>query len=379
MSFTRIFNKLNEIRDYSNFVKINGLELYKTLFNYIDFYNEDQLKKIDLLSEKLEKILFNARKYSLALDIYNFEIDFFQENYTSEKLTAAYKKSMILSTVLESISTRESYEITEDFNDLIRHFEESNNKLQKRFQSLYNDLIFFPEKESEKIPEKIRDLLEENLGNLITENELHSSHFIYYLKNAFNNLEKLSEKYHYQSLTDELTGLNNRRHLYANYPSFIHLAKRQKVPICVMLIDVDDFKNINDNYGHQKGDEVLIRIAEVVKNFVRKSDITIRFGGDEFLLLMYDSSVRTAMIVAESIREEINSIKFKDDNGNTFNIIISIGITGRKPGKEFNDDTDLDAYLEDIIKQADIDLYHAKYDQKNKVNIYNDGLLSIIN
>ena len=379
MSFMRIFNILNEIRDYSSFVKIDGLQLYKTLFNYLDVNDEDQFKKIDLLSEKLEKILFNARKYSLALDIYNFEIDFFHKNYTSDKLTAAYKKSMLLSTVLESISKRESYEITENFNDLVKHLEDSNGQLQKRFQNLYNDLVFFPEKDSEKIPEKIRDLLEEDLSNLIMENEFHANHFIYYLKNAFHNLEKLYEKSHHQSLTDELTGLNNRRHLYANYPSFIYLAKRQKVPICVMLIDVDDFKKINDNYGHQKGDEVLKHIADVMQNFIRKSDITIRFGGDEFLLFMYDSNVRTAMVVAESIREEIKGIKFKDDKGGFFQISISIGITSRQPSEEFNDDTDLDAYLEDIIKQADIALYHAKYDQENKVNIYNDGLLSIIN
>ncbi len=123
----------------------------------------------------------------------------------------------------------------------------------------------------------------------------------------------------------------------------------------------------------------MIIIAETMKNFVRKSDFTIRFGGDEFLILLYDSVASTAIMIAESIKESISHTIFKDTEGNQFRVSISIGITSKSVDNELLDDTNVKQFFEDMVKEADIAMYHAKYNDKGKVVVYHQGLHTIIN
>ena len=377
MRFNNILGQLYKIKNFQDFQKENGLSVYKNLLREIKPDNEEQLKKASEVSDHLEKILLDARRFSLALDLYNYEIDYFHKNYTSEKLAAAYKKSMLLYTVLETISKNEDYAITDSFENLIKHFERSNDFIHKRWNDLFLKIVsHLP---LTNLNEDLNQLLECDLNNLIAESEFHTNHYVYYLKDAYQKLQKIYKKCHEQSLTDDLTKLHNRRHLYANFPNLIYLALRQKKSISLVIFDIDDFKIINDTYGHQKGDEVLIKTAETVRNFVRKSDLTIRFGGDEFLLLLYDAQATTAVMIAESIKDSINQIHFEDDSKNSFNVSMSVGITSKVPFKVIADDSDINQFFEELVKEADIAMYHAKYNEKNKVKIYHPGLHSIIN
>jgi diguanylate cyclase (GGDEF)-like protein len=377
MKFFEIVEKLFEIRTYRNFEEKNGMLLYKELFRVLNPEDEQQVAELKTISDHLEKILLDERKFSVALDLYNFEIDYYHHHYASEKLAAAYKKSMLLYTILESISTNEDFAITNNFQHLIKHFDLSKELMFKRWNNLYLDILSFLPKEA--VNSELKSYLENDLNNLISENEYLTDHYFQYLKDAYIKLEKMYNKCHEQSLTDDLTSLNNRRHLYANYPNLVYLAARQKKPISMVIFDIDNFKKINDTYGHQKGDEVLIIIAETMKNFVRKSDFTIRFGGDEFLILLYDSLTSTAVMIAESIRDSIMRTLFKDNEGNKFHVSISVGITSRSPEKHIAENGDVKQFFEDLVKEADIAMYHAKYHDKGKVIVYHQGLHTIIN
>ena len=121
-----------------------------------------------------------------------------------------------------------------------------------------------------------------------------------------------------------------------------------------MLIDIDDFKNVNDTYGHQDGDAVLRKLVKIIKKSLRKSDLVARYGGEEFAIIMPETSIKKAFTVAERIRKNVaNMLKCK-----ALNITISIGIGTLS--EKINS-------VYDLIRIADAALYRAKRDGKNKV------------
>ena len=120
---------------------------------------------------------------------------------------------------------------------------------------------------------------------------------------------------------------------------------------------MDFFKQVNDNYGHDIGDSVLKETSRVLRESVRESDIVIRFGGEEFLILLIDTEPDYGIQVAEKIRQKMENVKFKASKGEVFKKTISMGIS------EFPKDTD--GFLQ-AIKFADVALYHAKDTGRNK-------------
>jgi diguanylate cyclase (GGDEF)-like protein len=179
--------------------------------------------------------------------------------------------------------------------------------------------------------------------------------FLQHLLDDFNRqaLDKMA-------FTDMLTGANNRR-------SFKHLAENQLQlnPQCVsslLLFDVDHFKIINDTHGHDAGDEVLKHIVNVTKSILRRQDIFARFGGEEFIILLPDTPLDTAVKIAERLRHHIAEqvLYIKDKN---IQFTISIGLTSF-----FSNQT----FLYSSIKQADLALYCAKKQGRNQVQIWNN-------
>ncbi len=124
------------------------------------------------------------------------------------------------------------------------------------------------------------------------------------------------------------------------------------------MLDIDFFKKINDNYGHDVGDNVLKGVAEVLMRHVRNHDVAARFGGEEFVMMLPETSVGGAVVVAERIRTAIETIDF-ETSGCHHQVTISIGIA------EYAGDTTSDG--EDIIKRADEALYRAKTSGRNRV------------
>ena len=161
-----------------------------------------------------------------------------------------------------------------------------------------------------------------------------------------------------QGNTDKLTGAYNRRGFLKMSMPLLYLAQRNKNNIIIMMGDIDDFKAVNDNHGHQKGDEVLCRIVAIMQDNVRASDVVGRYGGEEFIILLTRIEGEAVQKIADKIRSEIET-KTKSD----IPVTISIGLAGGIPGHKAEDD------LEAYIAEADKCMYQAKQEGKNRVVI----------
>lgn len=155
---------------------------------------------------------------------------------------------------------------------------------------------------------------------------------------------------------DELTGLKNRRSGLERLSLEAARARRANSTFCVALGDIDHFKNINDGYGHETGDLLLIKVARTLEAGIRVEDMALRWGGEEFLLLLSDSTLAEALEVAERLREAISkqNIIF---NGETLSVTITIGVAEYHPGER----------ITDLVSRADKAMYKGKALGRNRV------------
>ena len=158
--------------------------------------------------------------------------------------------------------------------------------------------------------------------------------------------------------TDELTKLANRRYFMSTAGSELAQAKRQKQPLSLMVIDADYFKGINDNFGHHMGDMALAKLANTFLACVRKHDLVARIGGEEFSILLPDTSLKMALKVAEKLRKNVEDGHMENEEGQPIALTISIGVTTMG-----SDDDSLDKAL----IRADEELYLAKNGGRNRV------------
>ena len=155
-------------------------------------------------------------------------------------------------------------------------------------------------------------------------------------------------------LTDSLTGIPNRRHFMQALDREYKRAGRAGTPISIAICDIDHFKAVNDNFGHNIGDEVLCTVATAIAENIRQTDFTARWGGEEFVIMFVDSDSDDANVVAERVRQAIEAIYFENLNSN---ITISIGLTQGRLNEPY----------EEAIKRADKGLYESKKHGRNQV------------
>jgi diguanylate cyclase (GGDEF)-like protein/PAS domain S-box-containing protein len=157
--------------------------------------------------------------------------------------------------------------------------------------------------------------------------------------------------------TDALTQSSNRRHFFEGAHREFELARRQGTPLSFLMLDIDDFKLINDTYGHQEGDNVLQRIADGGRAALRRDDLFGRIGGEEFAAVFSGCTPDMALQVAERVQREIQRLRFNHD-GQTFGITVSQGLTSL---------TDEDENVESLFARADAAMYQAKRAGKNRI------------
>ena len=142
----------------------------------------------------------------------------------------------------------------------------------------------------------------------------------------------------------------------------IKRAKRYDLPLAVLLIDIDNFKQVNDTCGHQVGDSLLIFLSELLANQIRDSDVFSRYGGDELLILTPSTTTTSATLLAERLRQKVEADQFNlsssDQQPPDIQVTVSVGVAGLGPEI---DDTD------NLIKHADEALYRAKREGRNRV------------
>ena len=182
---------------------------------------------------------------------------------------------------------------------------------------------------------------------------------------AFINLE--NNKLKLMAIQDKLTGVFTRKYYEGKLVELINHAKSTNGNFSILLLDIDKFKNINDTYGHRKGDQILALIGEVLKSTVRTSDIVARYGGEEFIILIKNTKEYEAKKIAEKIRKNVENLKIK---GIEHSITISIGISLYPHHSQFK---------EELVEKADQALYHAKETGRNKSVIWNPQMDNTIN
>lgn len=164
-------------------------------------------------------------------------------------------------------------------------------------------------------------------------------------------LNRVLQETKYLSIRDHLTKLYNRRYIQDIYLREIERSIRKNKSLSILLIDIDNFKKINDIYGHSVGDEVLQEISKIMVTIARKSDITARWGGEEFLILCPETDLKEAEVFTLRLVESIDNNIFKGVG----NVTVSIGVTN----------TSINENLETVVHRADEYLYQAKANGKN--------------
>ena len=170
---------------------------------------------------------------------------------------------------------------------------------------------------------------------------------------AYENIQKILNS----ANRDFLTGLYNRRYFFKHIQEYIQKAQEEYMGLYVAMLDIDDFKKINDTYGHDDGDKAIVGLSEILRTNTNQQDIVARFGGEEFCVAVIAENDSIAFDIFERIRRNTETFSFRSHNGESVSFTVSIGVTKFEEGDDIND----------TINQADMNLYEAKRNGKNQV------------
>ncbi|MBU3021125.1 diguanylate cyclase [Aestuariibacter sp. A3R04] len=171
-------------------------------------------------------------------------------------------------------------------------------------------------------------------------------------------VERLNDELKHMSRVDGLTGLFNRRYWQEQFERLFKLSLRRETPSTALMLDIDHFKKINDTYGHQAGDEVIKTLAQVIRKSIRETDLPGRYGGEEFAIVLVDSSAHNAHCVAERIRRLCEAM-FIEFEGRQIQFTVSIGLCEFSP-----------KYPSPMawLEKADQALYRSKNNGRNRTS-----------
>lgn len=203
------------------------------------------------------------------------------------------------------------------------------------------------------MPAYLLDEIQKNIEDIILNFDIPE----YNKMDVIKKINFMYSKTRHMSVTDALTGLYNRRHFEDNLEREFLRAVRYDNNLSFAIIDIDYFKKVNDTYGHSAGDYILKEIAYLISQTFRKTDMVFRYGGEEFAVIITETSLEKAVIPLERLRKTIEEtvFKFKDEK---INITISVGVA------EVNEQTNT---VHQLFEQADNALYKAKENGRNKV------------
>ena len=184
------------------------------------------------------------------------------------------------------------------------------------------------------------------------------------LFDANSEIESQKEKLYNLSVTDYLTGCHNRRYILEALGVEFMKSERYALTLSCILIDIDNFKRVNDNYGHQTGDYALKKVASAIQETIREVDLFGRYGGEEFLIILPSTELYDAAIVAEKIRKTIAELKLEAENieNESFMLTISLGVADTHTGSPKT--------VKELLYNADKALFQAKYNNKNQYVVY---------
>lgn len=179
------------------------------------------------------------------------------------------------------------------------------------------------------------------------------------MKQLQNELKTKIAELERVTILDDLTGLYNQRYLYDTLKREYNRSERFNLKLSLVMLDIDNFKDVNDTYGHQRGDAIIKEVARLLQVVLRGYDFAVRYGGDEFIIVLSQNTVIGSHIVAERIRKTVEGSPLLGELNGGKHITVSIGVA------TFPDDTK--GGYEALINKADQALYSAKRDGRNRV------------
>ena len=322
---TTITNKFREIKDYTK----DDIEIAKKIFAILS----------EIVEYDIACIYFNSPDSSLPKRLIFDE----QDSCVSEKVMLSIWRQLLDSEghdfKPEKTCKKEGLKEINSLEDLV---------FKKEFDFYYENILIG----------KLCLFSRENLS-------WHKMRFMHTVKDEldlFLRLKYLYSKTRFLSITDELTKLYTRRHLNSVLSQEFERAKRYNTILTVCMIDIDDFKKINDTYGHLAGDLILKEISELLLNTLRKTDFVYRYGGEEICILLPETPLQNAVIPLERLRRIIENKTFVFENYN-IKATISVGISTY---------TKSTRTAQELIERADNALYKAKNAGKNRIITEND-------
>ena len=336
--------------------------------------NSDEKRQFFLLA--VRALLVFIKDFSLELkeidsEEFKKKIDDLAENFISEektkKLQSAFEKNK--KNIITYIKKQKEYlkDREDEFKEIIDLLTKAMAVVDNDNQ-VYNEKIYKQSEKLEKITllddiKKIKNELiieVESIRKTVREKELRDSEKLEKLSKKVNSLNIELEKAKEESVKDGLTGIYNRKAFDGYIRKLVERNTVTKTPFSILLLDIDNFKNINDDFGHQTGDRMLVAMANKCHGFIRSDDFLARYGGEEFVVVLPGASLRNAVKKGKLICKEIAKSRYtlgEDKEDTVISITVSIGASVHKKG-----DT-----VETIIERADKALYAAKQAGKNRV------------
>ncbi len=291
-------------------------------------------------------IVYSLKELNDEIESANKDI----KKFIKERIREAFFSAILFSLFFGVLSYTLAVKITKPILLLTKRADQiANGKLEENEEVLHinsNDEVGLLAKSFMKMSQK----LQKSYTELQTLNETLE--------------KKVQERTHQLKLlavTDPLTGLYNRRYFTSASSDILSIAKRKQENLALIMIDIDKFKNINDTYGHKVGDEALIEFANILNKTQRQSDITCRFGGEEFVILLPETDIEGATKVAHKLRKNTEELSIILDSNKSIKFTISLGVSSVDLEKEVN--------IELALHRADNALYDAKNGGRNCVVI----------
>ena len=251
-----------------------------------------------------------------------------------------------------------SHKIEESVNAVLGFLSEADDGVAEYGESLETNLGAMAGAENfDSLRRAVETLVADTKGmaaqNTQLRNRLEES------SSEIQSLREHLETVQQEAMTDGLTGIANRRYFDNSLLQVAEQAMTAGSELCLLLGDIDHFKNFNDTYGHQVGDQVLKLVGIILKDTAMEGAIAARYGGEEFAIVVPDAGLEKAEKLAESLRKTVASKRIrKKSTGEDFgNITMSIGIAQFRPGEP----------IADLVRRADLSLYHAKKTGRNRV------------
>lgn len=318
--------------------------------NIIDYVNKGGMNDVSYIIHTIQRLQKNQNHKVLVVDdsiVFRKQMQNMLSNLFFEVICVAHGE--------EALGILEQQPgitlVLTDYNMPVMNGLELTNEIRKNYDKSELCILAI----SSNQDDEINALFLKQGANDYIKKPFSKEEFSCRINNSIEALENIQEVTNHAN-RDFLTGLYNRRYFYESMREYLEQLKETLEQFAVAMIDIDNFKKVNDTYGHDVGDKIIISLSEILLSVTNHKDIVSRFGGEEFCVVLKNINRYSAPEILERIRKEVENFTFYIDKNTSISYTISLGAT-------IHDEES----LEDTISQADMLLYQAKNTGRNKL------------